>query len=118
LQWKERIEKKKRKNLSKNQKEELEKNGYTFNPKLNLEMPKFESMKINGTKKYLDRIKNSREMQKQKEEKLNPNYDQLYKKYYDKKGKTVLDKNKKLTKKTYQNYLNAFHNALMNDDDE
>ena len=90
----------------------------SFKPKLNTDVPKFEDTKINGTKKYLERIKNSREIQKQKEEKLNPNYNDLYNKYYKKKEKTILDKNKKLTKKEYQNYLNVFHNALMNDDDD
>ena len=116
MQWNERVQKKK--NDNRNKKAETARDGCTFNPKLNLEVPKFENTKINGTKKYLDRIKNSREIQKQKEEKLNPDYDMLYNKYYKKKEKTVLDKNKKLTKKTYQNYINAIHNALMNDDDD
>ena len=116
MHWKDRVEKKK--NDTKNKKDESATDGCTFNPKLNTEVPKFEDTKINGTKKYLERIKNSREMQKQKEEKLNPNYNDLYNKYYKKKEKTILDKNKKLTKKEYQNYLNVFHNALMNDDDD
>ena len=115
FQWKERVQKKK--NDTKNKNMETVQNGCTFNPKLNSEMPKFENTKINGTKKYLERIKNSREIQKQKEEKLNLNYNQLYNKYYKKKEKTVLDKNKKLTKKEYENYLSVFHNALMNDDE-
>ena len=114
-QWNAMVQKKK--NEKKNKKEENATDECTFNPKLNTELPKFEETKINGTKKYLDRIKNSRELQKQKEEKLNPNYDKLYNKYYKKKEKTVLDKNKKLTKKDYQNYLNVIHNALMNDDE-
>ena len=38
-------------------------------------------------------------------------------KYYKNKEKTVLQKNKKVTNKTYKNYLNHFHNVLMNDDD-
>ena len=113
MQWKERVQKKKNDTI--NKKEDKAQNECTFNPKLNGEVPKFEDTKISGTKKYLDRIKNSRELQKQKEEKLNPNYDKLYNKYYKKKEKAVLDKNKKLTKKEYQNYLNVFHNALMND---
>jgi hypothetical protein len=115
MKWNERMQKKK--NDSINKRAETARNGCTFNPKLNSEVPKFENTKINGTKKYLERIKNSREMQKQKEEKLNPNYDMLYNKYYKKKEKTVLNKNKKLTEKEYQNYINAIHNALMNDDD-
>ena len=115
MHWKDRVEKKK--NDTKNKKDESATDGCTFNPKLNTEVPKFEDTKINGTKKYLERIKNSREIQKQKEEKLNPNYNDLYNKYYKKKEKTILDKNKKLTKKEYQNYLNVFHNALMNDDE-
>ena len=93
MQWKERVQKKI--NDTKSKKDESAQDGCTFNPKLNLEVPNFEETKINGTKKYLDRIKNSRELQKQKEEKLNPNYDKLYNKYYKKKEKTVLDKNKK-----------------------
>ena len=116
MHWKERVEKKK--NDTKNKIDETATDGCTFNPKLNTEVPKFEDIKINGIKQYLERIKNSREMQKQKEEKLNPNYNDLYNKYYKKKEKTILDKNKKLTKKEYQNYLNVFHNALMNDDDD
>jgi len=116
MHWKDRVEKKKID--TKNKKDETATDGCTFNPKLNTEVPKFEDTKINGTKKYLERIKNSREIQKQKEEKLNPNYNDLYNKYYKKKEKTILDKNKKLTKKEYQNYLNVFHNALMNDDDD
>ena len=115
MQWKEKVQKKK--NENKNKKEESVQDGCTFNPKLNLEVPKFYKKKIYGTKKYLERIKNSRELQKQKEEKLNPNYDQLYNKHCKKKEKTILDKNKKITKKTYENYLNVFHNALMNDDE-
>ena len=111
MQWKDRVEKKK--NDTKNKKDESATDGCTFNPKLNTEVPKFEDTKINGTKKYLERIKNSREMQKQKEEKLNPNYNDLYNKYYKKKEKTILDKNKKLTKKEYQNYLNVFPNVLI-----
>ena len=114
MKWNERVQKKKN---DINKRAETERDGCTFNPKLNSEVPKFENTKINGTKKYLERIKNSREMQKQKEEKLNPNYDMLYNKYYKKKEKTVLNKNKKLTEKEYQNYINAIHNALMNDDD-
>ena len=115
MQWKERVQKKKNDII--NKKVDNAQEGCTFNPKLNSEVPKFEETKVNGTKRYLDRIKNSRELQKQKEERLNPNYDKLYNKYYKKKEKTVLDKNKKLTNKEYQNYLNVFHNALMNDDD-
>ena len=95
MQWKDRVQKKI--NETKNKKDESAQDGCTFNPKLNTEVPKFEETKINGTKKYLERIKNSRELQKQKEEKLNPNYDKLYNKYFKKKEKTVLDKNKKLT---------------------
>ena len=34
---------------------------------------------INGSDKYYDRIKNSREIKKEKEKKLNPDYDELYK---------------------------------------
>ena len=116
MQWKEKVQKKKNDTI--NKKEEKVQAGCTFNPKLNTEMPKFEKTKISGSKKYIDRIKNSRELQKQKEEILNPNYDKLYNKYYKKKEKTILDKNKKLTEKDYKNYLNVFHNALMNDEDD
>ena len=95
MQWKERVQKKKNDTI--NKKEDKAQNECTFNPKLNGEVPKFEDTKINGTKKYLDRIKNSRELQKQKEEKLNPNNEELNK--YYKIVKDVLDKNKKLSKK-------------------
>ena len=71
-------EKRKKKNDTKNKKDESTTDGCTFSPKLNTDVPKYEDTKINGTKKYLERIKNSKEMQKQKEEKLNPNYNDLY----------------------------------------
>ena len=116
MNWQKKVDKKK--NDIKNKKNsEMSSNGCTFAPKLNTQVPKFEDRKVIGTKKYIDRIKNSRELQKQKEERLNPNYDQLYNKYYKNKEKTILDKNKKITKKEYQNYLNGFHNALMSDDE-
>ena len=117
LLWNERVKQKLNNIKEKKDKEEIERDKCTFFPKLKPEAPKFDKKEISGNEKYYNRIKNSREIQKQKENKLNPNYDELYNKYYKNKEKTVLQKNKKLSKKTYQNYLNHFHNVLMNDDD-
>ena len=80
--------------------------------------PKFpKNNKTTESKNYIDRINNSRKTQKQKEEMLNPDYNKLYDKLYMKKNNsTVIDKNKKLTKKQYDKYINAFHNALMSED--
>ena len=64
MQWKEGVQKKI--NDTKSKKDESAQDGCTFNPKLNLEVPKFEETKINGTKKYLDRIKNSRDYKSKK----------------------------------------------------
>ena len=118
LLWKERVKKKLNEVKDKKEKEELERDKCTFIPKLKTDIPKFDKKEINGTEKYYDRIKNSREVKKRKENILNPNYDELYKKYYKSKEKTVLKNKKKVSKKTYENYLNHFHNVLMNDDDD
>ena len=117
LLWKERVKKKLNEVKDKKEKEELERDKCTFIPKLKTDIPKFDKKEINGTEKYYDRIKNSREVKKRKENILNPNYDELYKKYYKSKEKTVLKNKKKVSKKTYENYLNHFHNVLMNDDE-
>ena len=118
LLWKERVKQKLLNSIKdKQEKEENERDNYTFSPKLKTEVPKFDKKEVIGTDKYYKRIKISRELKKQKENKLNPNYDELYDKYYKNKEKTVLQKNKKVTNKTYKNYLNHFHNVLMNDDD-
>ena len=116
LLWNQRVKQKLIDIKDKRDKEKIEKDKCTFSPELKTEVPKFEKKKINGTEKYYDRIKNCREIKKQKEKKLNPDYDELYNKYYKNKEKTFLQKNKKLTKKVYQNYLNQFHNMIMNDD--
>jgi len=117
LLWNERVKQKLNDIKEKKDKEESERDKCTFFPKLKAEVPKFDKKEISGNEKYYNRIKNSREIKKQKENKLNPNYDELYNKYYKNKEKTVLQKNKKVSKKDYQNYLNHFHNVLMNDDD-
>ena len=117
LLWNERVKQKLNDIKEKKDKEESERDKCTFFPKLKAEVPKFDKKEISGNEKYYNRIKSSREIQKQKENRLNPNYDELYNKYYKNKEKTVLQKNKKVSKKTYQNYLNHFHNVLMNDDD-
>ena len=117
LLWNERVKQKLNEVKDKKEKEELERDKCTFIPKLKTEIPKFDKKEINGTEKYYDRIKNCRESKKRKENILNPNYDELYKKHYKSKEKTVLKNNKKVSKKTYENYLNHFHNVLMNDDD-
>ena len=117
LLWKERVKQKLNEVKDKKEKEELERDKFTFIPKLKTEIPKFDKKEISGTEKYYDRIKNSRELKKRKENILNPNYDELYKKHYKSKEKAVLKNNKKISKKTYENYLNHFHNVLMNDDD-
>lgn len=118
LLWKERVRQKLLNNIKdKKNKEEIEREKCTFFPKLKAKIPKFDKKELNGNEKYYSRIKDSREIKKQKENKLNPNYDELYDKYYKNKDKTVLQKNKKVSKKTYQNYLNHFHNVLMNDDE-
>ena len=116
LLWNQRVKQKLNDIKDKRTKEEIEKDRCTFTPKLKTDIPKFEKKEINGTDKYIDRIKISRELKQQKEKKLNPNYGELYDKFYKNKEKTFLDKNKKVTKKTYQNYLNQFHNMIMNDD--
>ncbi len=117
LLWKERVKQKISDIKNKRDKEELEKEKCTFFPKLKTEVPKFDKKEISGNQKYYNRIKNSREIKKQIENVLNPDYDKLYNKYYKDKETTVLKKNKIVSKKTYQNYLNHFHNVLMNDDE-
>ena len=117
LLWKERVKQKLNEVKDKREKEELEKDKFTFIPKLKTEIPKFDKKEINGTEKYYARIKNCRELKKRKENILNPNYDELYKKHYKSKGKTVLKNNQKVSKKIYESYLNHFHNVLMNDDE-
>ena len=80
--------------------------------------PKFTNNKkiFDNKNSYLERINNSRKMQKQKEEKMNPDYNKLYDKLTtNKKIPTAQDKNKKLTKKQYDKYINAFHNAIMSE---
>ena len=83
----------------------------TFSPKFT------NNNKINESKNYyMERINNSRKMQKEKEKMLNPDYNKLYDKLYmNKNNPTVLEKNKKLTKKQYDKYINAFHNAIMSE---
>ena len=117
LLWKERVKQKLNNIKDKKEKEESEREKCTFYPKLKTDVPKFDNKEIIGNEKYYNRIKNSRKIKKQKENMLNPNYNELYNKYYKHKEKTVLKKNEKVSKKTYQNYLNHFHNVLMNDDE-
>lgn len=117
LLWKERVKQKISNIKDKRDKEELEKDKCTFFPKLKTDVPKFDKKEISGNEKYYNRIKNSREIKMELEKMLNPDYDKLYNKYYKDKEKTVLKKNQKVSKKTYQNYLNHFHNVLMNDDE-
>ena len=117
LLWKERVKQKLNEVKDKREKEELERDKFTFFPKLKTEIPKFDKKEINGTEKYYDRIKNCRESKKRKENILNPNYDELYKKHYKSKEKTVLKNNQKVSQKIYESYLNHFHNVLMNDDE-
>lgn len=117
LLWKERVNQKLNNIKDKKEKEESERDKCTFFPKLKSDIPKFDKKEISGTEKYYNRIKNSREIKKQKDRKLNPDYDELYNKYYKNKEKTVLKNNKKVSKKTYENYLNHFHNVLMKDDE-
>lgn len=116
LLWNQRVKQKLIEKKNERDKQNIEKDICTFTPILKSEVPKFEKKKINGSDKYYDRIKNSREIKKEKEKKLNPDYDELYKKYYKNKENTYLQKNKKVTKKAYKNYLNQFHNIIMNDD--
>ena len=116
LLWNQRVKQKLIEKKNERDKQNIEKDVCTFTPTLKSEVPKFEKKKINGSDKYYDRIKNSREIKKEKEKKLNPDYDELYKKYYKNKENTYLQKNKKVTKKAYKNYLNQFHNIIMNDD--
>ena len=118
LLWNQRVKQKLLSSIKdKQEKEEIERDKFTFIPKLKKELPKFDKKELNGNDKYYKRIKISREIKKEKENKLNPNYDELYDKYYKNKEKTVLQKNKKVSKKAYQNYLNHFHNVLMKDED-
>ena len=115
LKWNEKIKKKMIDIKKKN--EETSQVGCTFIPKLNREIPKFEDTKVNGVQKYLDRMKEFHENKKENQKKQNPNYDKLFIKHCVGGRKKALDKNKKISKKEYKNYLTTFHKAIMNDDE-
>ena len=109
LLWNQRVKQKLIEKKNERDKQNIEKDVCTFTPTLKSEVPKFEKKKINGSDKYYDRIKNSREIKKEKEKKLNPDYDELYKKYYKNKENTYLQKNKKVIFELFPHLSNCHY---------
>lgn len=83
----------------------------SFAPTINKEMPEFQDKYIKGTKIFLQRQMKSKQQKNEINNKLNPNYDQLYHNLFKKKEKKVVNKN--LKSKDYQAALDILHNELI-----
>ena len=82
----------------------------SFKPITNSSLPDFQGKYIKGLKNYLDRQIKSQQVQKEKKDKLNPNYNEMYDNLFKKKEKRIAEQN--MNYKDYQNAINILHKEL------
>ena len=82
----------------------------SFKPITNSSLPDFQGKYIKGLKNYLNRQIKSQQVQKEKKDKLNPNYNEMYDNLFKKREKRIAEQN--MNYKDYQNAMTILHKEL------